>query len=99
VQTLQTKGYVALQATGYSDPSCQASDIIVFKNAGGTYAALSAGCDHACCTATFKTTQIHCPCHGATWDLTGQVTNPPANRNLESLQVCSDATGVYVTLP
>jgi nitrite reductase/ring-hydroxylating ferredoxin subunit len=94
-----TKGSVALQASGYSDPSCQLPDIIVFKNSGGTYTALSAGCDHACCTAAFKTTQIRCPCHGATWDLTGKLTGSPARNDLQNLPVCSDATGVYVTLP
>jgi len=96
---LQSGGSVAVQAPGYSDPNCGASDIIVFKNSSGQYVALSAGCNHQCCPAGKSGSEIRCPCHGATWDLTGQLTQGPASANLASLQTCNDAMGVYVTLP
>lgn len=86
-----------MQANGYSDPNCGASDIIVFQTSAGKYVALSAGCNHACCTAGFNGSDIRCPCHGATWDLMGQLTRGPATKNLQTLSVCADANGVYVT--
>jgi Rieske Fe-S protein len=93
---MSSGGSVATTAPGYSDPSCGQSDIIVF-NSGGKYVALSAGCNHQCCPAKFNGSNIRCPCHGAEWDLSGNLTRGPASANLASLQVCSDATGVYVS--
>jgi Rieske Fe-S protein len=39
-----------------------------------------------------------CPCHGATFDVTGKATSFIASRALASLAVCSDSTGVHVTI-
>jgi nitrite reductase/ring-hydroxylating ferredoxin subunit len=89
-------GSVKLSANGYSDPTCQQSGIIVFNN-GGTYTALSSSCTHACCTVSISGSELRCPCHGATFSLTGQPTNSVARKALPSLPVCSDACGVYVT--
>jgi len=96
-QLQQSGGSVAVQAQGYSDPNCGQSDIIVFKDSSGQYVALSAGCNHACCPAGFNGSDIRCPCHGASWDLTGKLTRGPASANLANLTVCSDSTGVYVS--
>ena len=90
---------MSVQAPGYSDPHCGLPDIIVWQVSAGKFAALSAGCDHICCAAGFNKTEIQCPCHLATWDLTGKLTRGPAKSDLQSLSVCSDSTGVYVTLP
>jgi cytochrome b6-f complex iron-sulfur subunit len=83
-------------ASGYSDPTCQQSNIIVFNN-GGTYGALSTSCTHECCIVVMLGSELHCPCHGATFDLTGKPTNSVAKKPLASLPVCSDSCGVYVT--
>jgi len=89
-------GSVAVNASGYSDPTCGQSGIVVFNN-GGTYGALSTSCTHACCSVSISGSTLHCPCHGATFDLTGKPTNSVAHRSLASLPVCADACGVYVT--
>jgi cytochrome b6-f complex iron-sulfur subunit len=91
-------GSVATTASGYSDPACGQNNIIVVNN-GGTYVALSASCPHACCTVDFTGSDFHCPCHGATFDLTGKSTSSRTNQPLQNLTVCSDANGVYITLP
>jgi cytochrome b6-f complex iron-sulfur subunit len=85
-----------MMASGYSDPICQQSNIIVFNN-GGTYSALSTSCTHQCCIVSLSGSELKCPCHGATFDLTGKPTNSVAKKPLASLPVCSDACGVYVT--
>jgi Rieske Fe-S protein len=96
---LQSGSAVAVSATGFSDAQCGLPNIIVWKDASsGKYVALSAGCNHACCVAKFETNQIRCPCHGATWDLTGKLTGSPASADLQNLPTCSDANGVYVTI-
>ena len=96
-QLNQAGGSAAVQAPGYSDPNCGASDIIVFQDSSGQYVALSAGCDHQCCPANFGGSDIRCHCHGATWDLTGKLTRGPATADLASLMVCADSQGVYVS--
>jgi len=96
-QLLQPCGVVSVSANGYSDPTCMQNGVIVFNKAG-TYVAFSSSCTHACCTVTFKGSEIRCPCHGATYDLTGKPTNSVAKKPLPSLPVCSDACGVYVTV-
>lgn len=89
---------MAVNASGYSDPTCGQSGIIVVYEAVGKYVALSSACTHACCPVSFTGTDFHCPCHGATFDLTGAPTNGRANGPLASLAVCADAMGVYVTI-
>jgi Rieske Fe-S protein len=39
-----------------------------------------------------------CPCHFATFDITGKNTSIVAPRPLTPLPACSDSTGVHVTL-
>jgi cytochrome b6-f complex iron-sulfur subunit len=91
-------GSVSTTAPGYSDPNCQASDIIVICTAAGQYVALGAECNHECATpARLQGSQLYCPRHGATWDLTGNLTNGPATANLPQLTVCADSMGVHIT--
>jgi Rieske Fe-S protein len=89
---------VTLNANGYSDPVCQKSGIIVIQHAAGQFVALSTSCTHACCPVNFDGSGFSCPCHGATFDITGAPTGGPTNVPLASLQVCSDSCGVTVTL-
>lgn len=87
-----------IQPSGYSDPVCGQNNVIVV-NSSGKYIALSSSCTHACCTVSFNGSSLHCPCHGATFDVTtGQCTNGRASQSLQVLQTCADSNGVYVTL-
>ena len=94
---LQTPGgSVTTVAPGYADPTCGLNGIVVFNN-GGTYGALSNSCTHACCNVAITGSELLCPCHGATYDLSGMPTNNVSKTPLPSLPVCSDSCGVYVT--
>ncbi len=95
---MKVGGSVSLKASGYSDPTCGQSEIIVMQTSAGKYAALSASCTHACCTVQVQGSELYCPCHGATFDFTGKHTSGPGSGNLASLQVCADSCGVTVTL-
>ena len=94
-------GSAANNAPGYSDPSCQLDIIIVAQPTAGKYVAFSAACSHACCTVSYNKnrTELVCPCHGATFNTSGQVTGGPAPTALQKLTVCADACGVTVTYP
>jgi Rieske Fe-S protein len=93
-------GSATVTATGYSDPNCRSNQIIVVCRSAGQYVAVSSGCTHQCCAVTFVSVSsgYRCPCHGATFDVTGKATSFIAFTALASLSVCSDATGVQVTL-
>jgi nitrite reductase/ring-hydroxylating ferredoxin subunit len=90
-------GSVSMQAPGYSDPNCQASDIVVICTGSGQYVAFGAECNHECSTpAAVSGSELRCPRHGATWDFTGKLTRGPATADLPKLTVCADAMGVHV---
>jgi nitrite reductase/ring-hydroxylating ferredoxin subunit len=89
---------VSVQATGYSDPNCKQDNIIVVQKSAGVFIALSQSCPHACCLVSFSGTGFNCPCHGASFDLSGACTNGRAPASLATLEVCADDDGVYVTL-
>ena len=91
-------GSVTLAANGYRDPRCGSSSIIVIQQSAGKYVALSTACTHACCPVSFTGSGFSCPCHGATFDITGKPTNLIASSPLPSLPVCSDSCGVHVTI-
>jgi len=88
-------------APGYSDPSCGLDIIVVAQPTAGKYVAFSAGCPHACCTVAYNKgrTEFLCPCHGSTFNTSGQVTGGPAPNGLQKLSVCADECGVYVSYP
>ncbi len=94
-------GSAVNNAPGYSDPSCGLDIIVVAQPSAGKYVAFSAGCPHQCCTVAYNKsrTEFMCPCHGSTFDTSGQVTGGPAPTGLQSLTVCSDDCGVYVSYP
>jgi Rieske Fe-S protein len=97
-QLQQSGGSVTVNQSGYSDPVCGGDSIIVIETGAGQYVALSASCTHSCCPVSVRSgTELYCPCHGATFSFTGAVTKGPAKKNLASLPVCADSTGVYVT--
>jgi Rieske Fe-S protein len=92
---------VTFKAAGYSDPSCHLDVIIVAQPTAGTYVAVSGGCPHMCCTVGYNKahTEFLCPCHGSTFNTSGERTGGPAPNGLQKLSVCADECGVYVSLP
>jgi nitrite reductase/ring-hydroxylating ferredoxin subunit len=97
-QLMNVGGSVTLNASGYSDPNCGLNQIIVIQTAAGKYSALSTSCTHACCPVILSGSELRCPCHGATFDLTGKHTSGPGSGNLGTLPVCADSCGVTVTI-
>jgi nitrite reductase/ring-hydroxylating ferredoxin subunit len=94
---MQSGGTVAFQGNGYSDPNCGQPDIVVIAQGGGSFTALSASCSHQCCVASVSGSQIRCPCHGATWDLTGTWVGGHFASALSVLKVCVDGAGITVS--
>jgi Rieske Fe-S protein len=92
-------GSALVKATGYADPACGGDQVIVIQAAAGQYRAFSASCTHTCCTVRFTGTGFACPCHMSVFGLDGKVKSGPAPLPLPELDVCSDACGVYVTIP
>jgi Rieske Fe-S protein len=93
-------GSVVVAAPGYVDPNCAKNQIVVVCKATGQYVALSTSCTDMCCAVSFVSAMagFRCPCHGATFDITGKSTSFLAALPLPSLPVCADSAGVYVTL-
>lgn len=52
----------------------------------GSFLALSRTCTHLGCSVPWdsEVKKFVCPCHGSTFDITGEVLTPPATRALES---------------
>ena len=65
---------------------------VVIRDDGGFYA-MSAVCTHQGCTVAPSGSELACPCHGATFDLNGEVTGGPAPRALEHYEVTIDSSG------
>jgi len=70
---------------------------VLVVNTGDGYRAISAVCTHLGCVVKWKKgrRQFFCPCHGARFDLDGQVLGGPAPRPLAALEV-SEVPGTIV---
>src|ERR1700690_486577 len=66
------------------------TNVVVARDAGGGYA-MSAVCTHAGCllddSATTIAAGLYCPCHGSTFDASGNVTGGPARSSLQHYAV------------
>jgi Rieske Fe-S protein len=91
-------GSVLLEDGRYHDPVCGQDFVIVAQPTAGTFVAFQGSCTHACCAISFSGNGFTCPCHGSTFDLTGQVTSGPAPTALQMLATCADSCGVFVQL-
>jgi Rieske Fe-S protein len=96
---MNSGGSATVTASGYSDPNCGKNQIIVVHTGSG-YVAVSTACTHQCCAVSLvsATSGFRCPCHGATFDITGKTTSFIAPLSLPSLPVCADASAVHVTI-
>jgi Rieske Fe-S protein len=93
---------VRITAPGYSDPSCNLGDINVVQAAPGSYVAISASCTHQCCDLKYvpgSPWAFQCPCDGAEFDITGKSSGLRTTAPLQTLAVCVDSYGVYITIP
>jgi glycine/D-amino acid oxidase-like deaminating enzyme/nitrite reductase/ring-hydroxylating ferredoxin subunit len=61
--------------------------IAAYKDEDGMIHALSPVCTHAACIVNWNSEEKSwdCPCHGARYDINGQVLTGPATRNLKSI--------------
>lgn len=64
----------------------------------GTILAYSAVCTHQGCAVKPDDMGFTCPCHGATYDKSGQVTGGPATRSLAAIAVTVDAASGDIVL-
>lgn len=85
-------------SASFVDPGTGAAAIVV-QTAAGHYQGCSAVCTHEGCTVQYAGNgTLHCPCHGAEFDLaTGAVIQGPARQPLATLVIRSAADGnLYV---
>ena len=75
----QPGGYLRVQPEGAASP------LYVLALEEGEYAVLSPICTHLGCTVNIEGERLVCPCHGSTYDRTGQVLRGPAEHPLRRL--------------
>lgn len=61
--------------------------ILLVQPEAGTVVALSAVCTHQGCTVVPDGDELHCPCHGSVFDLTGKNVSGPAPEPLPPVDV------------
>jgi cytochrome b6-f complex iron-sulfur subunit len=68
--------------------------------ADGGFLAVSSKCTHLGCTVPWmdKEKRFACPCHGSSFDITGNVMSPPASRPLDIYRVIIDNNIVKVDI-
>ena len=73
------------------------SNVLLFSDAEGIYA-FSSICPHLGCVVSQDTEdRFECPCHGSSFDPSGEVTDGPAPRGLDWLEVSQAPNGwLYV---
>jgi nitrite reductase/ring-hydroxylating ferredoxin subunit len=78
------------------DPDGTGMLIYVLVLGDGGHIALSPICTHLGCTVDIAGAHLVCPCHGSTYDRTGQVLRGPAERRLRELPTRSDRAGELI---
>lgn len=84
---MRAGGAVKLLPVGTVEP------VYVLRLHDGEFAALSPICTHLGCTVEIQGPRLVCPCHGSTYDRSGQVLVGPAARPLKRYPVGQHADG------
>ena|SRR5688500_14973500 len=84
----QRGGSLKLLPTGSSEP------VYVLVMEDGNVTALSPICTHLGCTVEIQGPRLVCPCHGSTYDRSGEVLVGPAVRRLKQYPVDQSANGL-----
>lgn len=83
-------GYLRIMPEGLASP------IYVLAQEDGGYGAFSPVCTHLGCTVEIAGAHLVCPCHGSTYDRSGQVLRGPAAQPLREYPVIATAAGELV---
>jgi cytochrome b6-f complex iron-sulfur subunit len=84
----QRGGSLKLLPAGTSEP------VYVLVMDDGNVAALSPICTHLGCTVEIQGPRLVCPCHGSTYDRSGEVLVGPAVRRLKQYRVDQNSNGM-----
>ncbi len=84
------------RSSAYFTHPAHGNSILVSLN--GKWMAFSATCTHRPCTVGYQSSELYCPCHGATFSASnGSVTRGPAQTKLNEYGVVLENGGVYVS--
>lgn len=87
---------LAGKSSAYFTHPSHGSSILLSLN--GQWMAFSAICTHRPCTLDFQSSELYCPCHGATFSASnGSVTRGPAQTKLAEYGVIVQDGSVYVS--
>lgn len=87
-ELMRPGGAVKLLPVGAAEP------VYVLRLDDGKFAALSPICTHLGCTVEIQGPRLVCPCHGSTYDRSGQVLVGPAARPLRGYRVEQHPDGI-----
>jgi cytochrome b6-f complex iron-sulfur subunit len=75
------------------------SNQVIIINNNGTYVALSDICTHAGCALSYNNSnqKLNCPCHGASFNLSGNVLSGPANQSLKQYSVTKSGNTLHIS--
>jgi nitrite reductase/ring-hydroxylating ferredoxin subunit len=74
------------------------NDILLVKKKDGTFTALYMECTHQNQPLTVTGNGLHCPTHGSSFDLDGNVTQSPATQPLKKYPAAASGENVLITL-
>jgi Rieske Fe-S protein len=77
-------------------PAGSETTLYVLASGGGRYAVVSPICTHLQCLVNVEGSRLHCPCHGSTFDLEGNVLQGPATAPLLRYPATVTAEGELV---
>lgn len=69
---------------------------VAVMRAGDEYYALNLTCTHLGCLVNVTPTGLVCPCHGSTFNLSGEVLTGPASRRLDRFEVRMEGDHVVI---
>jgi Rieske Fe-S protein len=84
------------KSSAYFTHPAHGNSILLSLN--GKWMAFSATCTHRPCTVAYQSSELYCPCHGATFSAgNGSVTRGPAQTRLSEYGVIVQNGNVYVS--